>query len=324
MVWRTQMKGYKQYDITQCVLYMCQTRKKLAKHLKLDYNRMMSRKFISYYTFKERKKNSTEMRTITAPCDELKKIQRRVLFLLQSIIRPRWLMSSAKGKSYIDNGKFHINAKYALTMDIEKFYDKCTREYVYRFFIEKLKIVPDVANILTDIVTYGGKIPTGSPSSQVLAYYAYEDMFLELERSAVVLGCNFTLLVDDITTSSETPFNKDRLSSTVTRIMNKYGHSPKLEKTQYYAKDKPKPITGTIITTENKLGVPKRLQSEIYKSFQKLKSIEGAQNYDIEFSSELASLSGKIQAAVNIDPKIFPEISRMVKQWQSVSTKLNV
>jgi len=311
------MKEYKQYDINQCILYMCKTRRDLAKHLKIDYNRMNSKRFISYHTpYKSRHKKTGKLRTITEPCQKLKQVQHRVHTLLQPIIRPTWLMSSVKGKSYIDNGKAHINAKYALAMDIEKFYDRCTREYVYRFFYEKLKTEPDVACMLTDIVTHNNKIPTGSPSSQVIAYFAYEDMFLELGRGAVALGCNFTLLVDDTTTSSTIPFNKSRLITNITEIMKKYGHSPKREKTQYYSKDKPKPITGTIITTDNILGVPKRLQFEVYDSFQKLKAAESTRRSDAEFSSELASLNGKIQAAINIDPDIFPEIRRVARQWQ--------
>lgn len=313
------MKKNKQYDITQCALYMCPTRRKLAKYLKIDYHRMMRMDFNSqYHTYprKETKRGKTKIRMITAPFDELKKIQSRIHILLQPIIRPSWLMSSVKGKSYIDNGKAHVNAKYALAMDIEKFYDRCTREYVYRFFVDKLKTAPDVAKVLTDVVTYNGIIPTGSPASQVLAYFAYEDMFVELEQRAVALGCNFTLLVDDTTTSSVVPFNKERLIADITRVMKKYGHNPKKEKTQYYAKDKPKPITGTVVTTDNNLAVPKRLQSEIYTIFQKLKSIESKMNGNVEFSSEVAVLSGKLQAAVNINPKIFPNINKVVKCWQ--------
>lgn len=41
---------------------------------------------------------------------------------------------------------------------------------------------PDVAKILTDIVTYNGGIPTGCPTSQLIAYYAYEDMFANIKK----------------------------------------------------------------------------------------------------------------------------------------------
>lgn len=36
--------------------------------------------------------------------------------------------------------------------------------------------------LCTDIVTYDGGIPTGCPTSQIIAYYAYENMFNEIYR----------------------------------------------------------------------------------------------------------------------------------------------
>ena len=47
--------------------------------------------------------------------------------------------------------KAHLDGKYVLTIDIKKFYDNCTREPVYQFFVQKLKTSPDVAKKLTDI-----------------------------------------------------------------------------------------------------------------------------------------------------------------------------
>ena len=44
-----------------------------------------------------------------------------------------------------------------------------------------------------------------------IAYYAYEDMFANIKKIADKHGCLFSLYVDDMTFSSETPFNKDVL-----------------------------------------------------------------------------------------------------------------
>ena len=50
------------------------------------------------------------------------------------------------------------------------------RDRVYQF-LQKLLTSPDVAKLLSDITTLN-YIPTGSPSSQILAYFAYEEMFI--------------------------------------------------------------------------------------------------------------------------------------------------
>lgn len=87
--------------------------------------------------------------------------------------------------------------KYVLTVDIKKFYDNCTREPVYQFFVQKLKTSPDVAKKLTDIIPCNGGIPTGCPTSQIMIFYTYLICFRKfpiLQNNAVAnLLCMWTI-----------------------------------------------------------------------------------------------------------------------------------
>lgn len=305
---------YKKYDITQCALYKCNTKKKLERLLCFNSGELKSYKnIITYHQFEREKKHSIEKRLITAPGYDLKKVQKRILYLLQKINRPDWLISGEKQKCYIDNGRAHIDCRYLLTIDIRKFYDHCKREPVYRFFTQQLKTSPDVAKILTDLTTYNGGIPTGCPTSQMIAYYAYSDMFSEIYEIAQQYGCIFTLYVDDMTFSSQKPFLHRQLAEAVDRILRKYGHKPKYCKIKYYGSSEFKPITGTVVTPQNSLVVPNDLQEKIYNTFQQtVKPFLG----DAEIRSEkdinrIQSLKGQLQAARNIDVEIFPEITRL-------------
>lgn len=179
---------HKKYDITQCALYKCQSKKRLERILLLDEGKLkFLENIIHYHKFQMDKKDGGK-RDITAPNRQLKQLQKRVLHLLQHIERPEWLISGEKGKWYIDNGKAHLSSTYMLTMDIRKFYDNCKREPVYKFFRNKLSTATDIAQILTDIVTYDGGIPTGCPTSQLISFYAYEAMFEEIRIIANHLG----------------------------------------------------------------------------------------------------------------------------------------
>lgn len=179
----------RKYDITQCALYKCRTKKRLEHLLCLEPGSLkIIDSIIGYHKFEIDKKHSNERREITAPDKILKAIQRRILYLLHRVIRPEWLISGEKQKCYIDNGKAHLDGKYVLTIDIKKFYDNCTRGPVYQFFVQKLKTSPDVAKKLTDIITYNGGIPTGCPTSQIMAFYAYSDMFSEIADLAKQCG----------------------------------------------------------------------------------------------------------------------------------------
>ena len=317
----------KKYDITQCALYKCRTKKRLEYLLRLDPGGLkMIDGIIGYHKFEIDKKHSDEKREITAPDKTLKAIQRRILYLLHRVTLDRVFISGEKQKCYIDNGKAHLNGKYVLTIDIKKFYDNCTREPVYQFFTQKLKTSPDVAEILTNIITYNGGIPTGCPTSQIMVFYAYSDMFSEIFDLAKRHGCKFTLYVDDMTFSSKEPFSPHQLSQMIDRVLRKYGHKPKYPKVKYYGPSDYKPITGTVVTPEHSLAVPNGLQKTIYDAFQTVKPLIGVETCSEEDARQILSLKGQIQAACNIEDGKFPEIRRLTNQIkvpnsQSVSTR---
>ncbi len=305
----------KKYPLNQCALYKCNSKRKLEKTLTIEQGQLkLIDSVIKYSHFEIDKKDSTEKRQITAPKYTLKQIQRRILRLIQFIERPEWVIAGAKEKCYIDNGKFHLNSNYALTVDIKKFYDNCQREYVYRFFRNKMLNSPDVAKILTDIVTYNGGIPTGCPTSQLIAYYAYEDMFANIKKFADKHGCLFSLYVDDMTFSSQKPFDLNALKREVDIELRKYCHRPKYKKIKYYSKNDPKPITGTIVTKDNTLVTPNKLQEKVYNGFQDIKNIDINDNSE-ETIKKISTLQGRIQASQNIEGvNKFPEIERITKQ----------
>lgn len=109
----------RKYDITQCALYKCRTKKRLEHLLCLEPGGLkIIDSIIRYHKFEIDKKHSDEKREITAPDKILKAIQRRILYLLHRVIRPEWLISGEKQKCYIDNGKAHLDGKYVLTVII--------------------------------------------------------------------------------------------------------------------------------------------------------------------------------------------------------------
>ena len=203
-----------------------------------------------------------------------------------------------------------------LAVDIKKFYDNCRRDGVYRFFRNRMKTEPDVAKILTDIVTYNGGIPTGCPTSQLIAYYAYEDMFMEINKCAECYGCRFTLYVDDMTFSSVTPFPTEKLKQEIDVILRRYGHKPKYRKVKYYSKNEAKPITGTIVTSDHRLDVPNQLQKKVYDNFQLAKKLNEQQAAE-ETIKVTQALMGQIQAAKDLVPEKFPEVKRLTSKIQA-------
>lgn len=306
------LQKMRRYNINQCALYKCRSKKRLARLLRTTNDELnkVSELIQQYRSFTMGKKNGGE-RKITAPPEGLKKIQKRILKLFVSVERPAWLISGERGKCYIDNGKYHQHSKYFLTVDIRKFYDNCSREYVYRFFQKTMHMTPDVAKILTDIVTLEDKVPTGCPTSQMLAFYAYQEMFESIHSTASQKhGCLFTLYVDDMTFSSGTPFNPDQLSNDIDVILRKYGHKPKYSKVKYFPESKHKLVTGVVITENHELVVANNLRKKIYEgAIHQLNADKHSSPVSVK---ELRKLKGQLQAARNVDPRIFPEVTRFV------------
>jgi Reverse transcriptase (RNA-dependent DNA polymerase). len=302
----------KKYDVTQCSLYKCESKKRLMKLLLLNEDEFRNyKKKIRYHSFRQTKKDG-DKRVITAPTEDLKRIQKRILKLLAYVHRPDWLISGEKGKSYIDNGRYHVESSYVLTMDIRKFYDNCRREYVFRFFHDYLKMSKDTASIVTDLTTYEDKIPTGCPTSQLIAYYAYQEMFHSIHNVAKTHGCRFSLYVDDMTFSSDTPFNPTRLKNDIDKTLRKYGHKPKYRKIKYYSKDKFKLVTGVAISGDHKLQVSNSLRKKIYDGA--MAQIEMDRKLKFTNLGELRIIRGRLQAARLVDRNIFPEVNRFVEQ----------
>lgn len=307
------------YSIDQCALYMCRSKKRLAVILQISFEELKTiQQEIQYHSFEIDKKDSAEKRKITAPSYSLKRIQSRLLSLIKRIERPDWLISGEIGKSYITNGEMHIQSNYMLTMDIKKFYDNCRREGVYQFFLTHLRTSSDVAKILTDIVTYEKGIPTGCPTSQLIAYYAYEEMFNRIHVCAKKYRCIFTLYVDDMCFSSVTPFLKDNLAREVDLILREYGHKPKYRKVKYYSKKDSKPVTGTVITPDHSLAAPNALQKRIVDDFRSIKS-DGEDDPE-KILKESQSLLGRIQSVRNVmsvngyEKRKFSEVERLTRQ----------
>lgn len=299
----------KKYPLNQCALYRCRSKKKLARFLNTDLNEVRIIIDTAHYDeFDIPKKDSHELRRISSPNSALKGIQARILQLLRNIERPEWLISGERGKSYVDNARYHQNDDYCLTVDIRKFYDYCQREYAYRFFTDKLLCSSDVAQILSDLCTYNGGIKTGAPTSQIIAYYSYEDMFEEIHSLAVKYDIEFSLYVDDMTFSSTYNFSHKKFIYEIRGILHHYGHDVKLSKIKYFSKHNPKYITGAVIETDHKISVPNALKRKIILTNKRM--MVSSDESKIALAK---TLLGYITAAHQIEPTLFLSIQKEAK-----------
>lgn len=190
------------HPLDQSCLFKLRSRNKLASLLPASVKALeeLGRSTDRYSSWDEQKKNGGTRR-IDAPHDNLKSVQKRIAALLQRIEKPDFLMAPVRGRSYVNNAARHVGAVAFRLLDIEDFFPSCTSQRVYWFFHKRMKCSPDVAALLTKLVTFKGYLPQGSPCSPVMAYFAYEDMWAEIDQIVTGSGATLSIYADDITIS---------------------------------------------------------------------------------------------------------------------------
>lgn len=303
------MKKHRFYPIEKSPLYRLRNRGKLANMLDLpsNYFRRNYRRNIQYSVVTRYTGRNKKERIIQRPSYDLKKIQKGILKYLSRIETPDWLISGKKGRSYIDNAKFHESYNYVTTSDISNFYPSCKRKDIFKMFRYTFKMQPDIAGIITDLVAFEQSLPTGAPTSQLVAFWTYKDIFVNINEIANTYDATFTLYVDDMTFSCENPL-PNKLINQVDSELKKVGLELKKQKTKFYGKNDFKIITGVAADVNGSLKVPNRLRKDIIEGFIQFKNLSGE-----EKEKKRISVLGKIYSARQIEPTIFPEVYRQIK-----------
>lgn len=302
----------KEYSLERSPLYRIRNRRKLAVLLGLPQNYFSCKHEYEYSEFSKPKPNGDGNRHFTVPSAELKIIQKRICRLLTRIITPEWVISGKKHCSYITNVEQHIGNKYVKTMDISKFYDSVKRKYIFRMFKETFHMPEDISWLMTDLVTFKGTLPTGSPSSQLIVYWTYAEMFARIKEIAAERGCVFTLYVDDMTFSSNIPISAE-LRNEVAEQLRQNGLRAKIQKDHYYQSGRFKVITGVGIKNGEKVVLNSK-RKKILCQYEKCKKQHNI--YDIE------KLKGMLCSMRQIEPEIFPEIDKFIKHYDDDLKKM--
>ena len=288
-------------------LYGIKSKKQLSYILRTPLKSLKSLRGECNYTPKIGKRG----RRIQDPKPRLKNVQKKVLACLIQIPPPDWLYSSYKKRSYYQNAYHHVaTSNYILTMDIMHFFPSCRQQCVFEFFRDSLHIVSDVAWLLSEITTYRNFLPTGSPSSQILAFWSYWSTFFHIQEFAEKNGCNMSLFVDDMAFSSNKPFPK-QFSRQVKKILNKVGLDVKREKTKYLGSGKDKNITGVSIPRgQYKIRIQNSKRLDIINVLHEWDKTPKDKNLTITRKAY-----GMLSSARQIEPNFMENTIKKLKPW---------
>lgn len=236
------------------------------KPAKLTY--VIYKKPIKYNSFDVPKKNGG-VRTISAPCPELKLLQKRLSDGLQScweeinahkkITRPI-SHGFRKGTSIISNAATHRGHRFVFNVDIKDFFGSINFGRVYGFFQKNTDfgLSKEIAKILAAIACHEGALPQGSPCSPVISNLIGQILDIRLVRLAKKYGCTYTRYADDLTFSTNQKTFPSEIASlginhawapskTLVDAINKSGFQLNPAKTRMQYQDSRQQVTGLVV-----------------------------------------------------------------------------
>ena len=241
-------------------------------------------------------------RAIQEPRGLLAKVHRRVAELLARIELPDFLHSARKGRSYITNATLHGASVPCAKIDLRKFYVSARSQEVFHFFKDRMLCAPDVAGILTKLLTVDGHLATGSSVSPILSFFAYEELFHELNLLAGNRGCTMSLYVDDVVFTGWGATR--RIIFEAKRIVSNWhleGHKVRL-----FKGGQSRVVTGVAITKVG-IRVPNRRKSRIIEDTLLFRSLPDSGEKLIV----ARRLTGRLFEASQVDPRWRARAERM-------------
>ena len=191
----------------------------------------------AYETWKIPKGESIFFREITAPCEPLKSVQRRILDrLLYKIPVSNAAHGFVPGRSIVTNASLHLKtATSVLNVDLKDAFPSVDAQRVKHLYVRYLKIplkhlgeiVPhnvldEVIELLLKLTTHENKLPQGGPCSGYLLNIACITLDKNIYRILSHYGNSYryTRYADDITISAPTDLSEELRNQVQKTVLN--------------------------------------------------------------------------------------------------------
>ena len=194
--------------IERSAFYRLGTKRDLSTLLGVSLTELKRLASDSNYREWYKKQKARKPRLIEEPVPSLDKVQKRIHSLLRRTNTPAWLMSGKIGIKPQDNVLAHCGQLFVVNVDIEAFFQSTKREFAFRCFERDFQMRKDVASLLADIVTYRGHIPTGTSTSQIMAFWAYRPTFERIYKLCRTRGISMTLCGGRYHLQQSTPLSR--------------------------------------------------------------------------------------------------------------------
>lgn len=177
----------------------------IIKHLNGFYYEATSVKQ-KYGRPQQNKDGTYKTRTLHPSTGRLKSIQKAIHSnILSKLPVPSYAFGSIKGKNNIQNAEQHLANKYFFCADLKDFFPTINNHMVFETFVS-YGFSPTVSRLLTQLTTYKGALPQGTPTSPLLANLVFFSTGLKMVKRIEPYNITFTTFLDDLSFSSKSDF----------------------------------------------------------------------------------------------------------------------
>jgi len=277
-------------------------------------------------------KGSGKTRTITAPDERLKMIQRKLTPLLDQLYRVRNPVHGfVHDKSVKTNAEAHGQRRHVVNLDFKDFFPSITENRVLGL-LKSIGVSERVAEIVARLCCVGGHLPQGAPTSPTLSNmicYRLDSQLLQVAKEARAI---YTRYADDVTFSSYQPpaplfegvlpavghFSPDLLSTALRTAIDRNGFTVHPEKAHYADRNSRRMVTGVKIN--DGLNVDRRYVRRIRAMLHSVETF-GLTDAEVFYSSSggrgtLANhLRGKISYIAHLKGQTDPVVRSLAQRY---------
>lgn len=256
-------------------------------------------------------KRSGGFRTISAPNDDLKQIQRKCLELLVQDSERRLPIVHAHdcAYAYIKNRSpkqamvrhQRNNSRWFLKLDLKEFFPSCTRNWLTEILQQIYPInltEPAVLQSCIDIFLKDDALPQGAPSSPMLSNLCMIPVDKKLAALLYSKGFIYTRYADDMLISHQYDFDYKDMLNQISAVLDYTPFRLNEDKTRYGSSSGRNWNLGLMLNKDNQLTIghkrKERLRAALYQFMSDPESWEPAQIY---------ALQGMLSYFENIEPE---------------------
>lgn len=229
----------------------------------------ISERSLRYFLFKVRPENMYKSftipksdgskRSISAPDNRLKAIQRKLADILSVVYDPKvCAYGFIPGKNFVDNAACHIGRKLILNIDLQDFFSQIHFGRISGMLCkEPYNIGKEAAITIAQIACLNGRLPQGAPSSPIITNMITAPLDNAMMRLAKKYSCVYTRYADDITFSTYKPeydrsivyIDKEspQIGVELGRILEKHSFVVNHKKIRLYSQSNHQEVTGLTV-----------------------------------------------------------------------------